>query len=228
MTTAIATPASLHPLDMTLDELRPLLVDAMLPHVAFDGWSATALAAAAADIGVPADRARLVFPGGDAEMIAAYIEKADRDMTAELDRRGVRAMKIRERIATAIRVRLAQAEPHKEAVRRALAILAKPQNAAMSARTLWSTADAMWRAAGDTATDINHYTKRMSLGGVYGATLLYWLQDGSAGAADTLAFLDRRIDNVMQIEKAKVRVRESLRDRPRLSRLLGRLRYPGQ
>lgn len=214
-------------MDMTLDELRPVLVDALLPHVAFDGWSGAALKAAAGTAGVPEDRARLVFPAGEADMIGAYIEKADRDMTAELERRGILGMKIRERITAAVRVRLEQAQPHKEAVRRALAVLAKPRHALLSARTLWATADAMWRAAGDTATDFNHYTKRMTLGAVYGSTLLYWLQDESQGDAETFAFLDRRIDNVMRFEKAKLRFREATGDRPRVSRFLGRLRYPG-
>jgi ubiquinone biosynthesis protein COQ9 len=213
--------------EMTLDELRPVLVEALLPNVPFEGWTTKALDAAADAAGVPRERARLAFPGGEADMIAAYIDKADRDMRAELERLDVGAMKVRDRIATAIRVRLAQARPHKEAERRAVAVLAKPRHAALSARSLWSTADAMWRAAGDTATDFNHYSKRLSLGAVYASTLLCWLQDESEGDADTLAFLDRRIDDVMRVEKAKHRLREASRDRPRLSRFLGRLRYPG-
>lgn len=218
--------APLTPADMTLDELRPVLIAALLPNVAFDGWSAAALDAAATTVGIPADRARLVFPGGGAEMIDAWITGIDSDMTAEMERRGAGAMKMRSRIRTAILIRLDAARPHKEALRRALAILAQPQNAALSARILWRSADAMWRAAGDTATDFNHYSKRLSLGGVYAATLFYWLQDESEGDADTLAFLDRRIENIMQVEKAKLRLREQMRDRPRLSRFLGRLRYP--
>jgi ubiquinone biosynthesis protein COQ9 len=221
------TAAALAPDEMTLDELRPLLVDALLPNIAFDGWSDTALKAAAASLGIPHERARLVFPGGAVDMVAAYIEKADRDMLAELERRGIAGMKIRERIRSAIAVRLEQARPHKEAVRRAVNLLAQPQNAMRSARTLWSTADAMWRAAGDTSTDFNHYTKRMTLGAVYASTLLCWLQDDSEGDVETLAFLDRRIDDVMQFEKLKAKFRNTTKDRPRLSRFLGRLRYPG-
>lgn len=215
------------PNEMTLDELRPLLVDALLPHVAFDGWSDAALAAAATDVGIEHDRARLVFPDAGIDMVTAYIEKADRDMTAELERHGIAGMKIRDKITIAIHVRLDQAKPHKEALQRAVAMLALPLHAPLSARTLWSTADAMWRAAGDTATDINYYTKRLSLGAVYASTMLCWLQDKSEGNTETLAFLDRRIENVMQFEKAKYRFRERTRDRPRLSRFLGRLRYPG-
>ncbi len=220
--TEIATPA---PLEMTLDELRQPLIEALLPSVPFDGWSDTALATAAQAIGIPHDRARLVFPR-DTDMIAAYIEKADDDMLRTFESRGLAERKVREKITEAIRIRLEHAAPHKEAVRRALAILAKPQNASRSMRTLWSTADAIWRAAGDTATDYNHYTKRMTLGGVYGAVLMYWLQDESEDHIETLAFLDRRIDNIMQFETAKSRLGEATRDRPRLSRFLGRLRYP--
>ena len=213
-------------IDMTLDELRPVLVRAALPHVAFEGWTVRALDAAADDVGVPRDRARLVFPDVEADMVAAFIAAADADMLAELERRDIGSMKIRDRIRTAIAVRLEQAAPHREAVRRALSVLAKPQRAPLAARSLWSTADAMWRAAGDTATDFNHYSKRMTLGAVYSAVLLYWMQDDSAASSDTFAFLDRRIEDVMRIEKAKYRLREASRDRPRLSRFLGRLRYP--
>ncbi|MBB4632474.1 COQ9 family protein [Sphingosinicella soli] len=214
------------PADMTLDELRPVLIEALLPNVAFDGWSETALDAAAITVGIPADRARLVFSGGAADMIDAWIQKADRDMATELERRGGGTLKIRDRITTAIRIRIEQARPHKEAVRRALAVLAQPQHAAFSARTLWRSADAMWRAAGDSATDFNYYTKRMSLGAVYAATLLFWLQDESENDTETFAFLDRRIETIMQVEKMKARFREQASHRPRLSRFLGRLRYP--
>jgi ubiquinone biosynthesis protein COQ9 len=116
----------------------------------------------------------------------------------------------------------------REAIRRALAILAMPQNAAHAARIGWRSADAMWRLAGDTATDFNHYTKRLTLGAVYASTLLAWLDDESAGFADTAAFLDRRIDNVMRFEKWKAEWRGSAHQRPSVSRFLGRLRYPAQ
>jgi len=212
--------------DMTLEELRPVLVDALLGHVPFDGWSAAALDQAAADLGIPAERARLVFPGGPIDMVDAYTARADARMAARLAVLDLPSMKIRERIRTAVSVRLEQALPHREAVRRAVSILAMPQNAARSARVLWRTADAMWRAAGDTATDYNYYTKRITLGGVYASTLLVWLDDESEGLADTHDFLDRRIDGVMRFEKAKARVTTLAANRPSLTRFLGRLRYP--
>lgn len=211
--------------DPTIAELRPLLIAAMLPHVPFDGWSAAALRAGAADAGIDADLAAVAFTG-PADMVDAYTALADAQMTAALEAEGIGSMKVRERIRLAVRTRLEQAEPHREAVRRALAVLAMPANAALGARTLWRTADAMWRAAGDTATDFNHYTKRLILGGVYSATLLVWLDDASDGRAATWEFLDRRIEGVMRFEKAKARLSRRFEERPSLVRFLGRLRYP--
>lgn len=217
--------ATLSPKDMTLDELKPLLVEAMRPHVAFDGWSQAALEAAAADIGILPATARVAFPGGAPEMLEAYVALADARMQDALDTPEFRALKVREKITRAIRTRLEQAAPHKEAARRAVTLLAQPRNAALSARLSWRTADSIWRLAGDTATDFNHYSKRALAAAVYSATLLYWLGDDSDGHADSWAFLDRRIDNVMQIEKVKARIRPAA-ERPSLIRLLGRLRYP--
>ena len=215
------------PAEMTLDELRPVLIAALLPNVPFDGWTLKAAEQGCRDLGVPPERARLVFPGGASDMVAAYIDKADADMAAALDAAGIGAMKIRERIRLAVWTRLSQALPHREAVRRALGVLGMPQNLAVSARTLWRTADAMWRAAGDTATDFNHYTKRMTLGAVYASSLLVWLDDASEGQADTAAFLDRRIDGVMRFEKTKAKLTGRADTLPSLTRFLGRLRYPG-
>ena len=218
--------APLAPADMTLDELRPVLVEAMLPHVPFDGWGRAALEAAATDIGILPATARLVFPGGAAQMVEAHVALADARMRDALDTPEFRALKVREKITAAIRTRLEQAAPHKEAARRAANILAQPRNAPLAARLSWQTADSIWRLAGDTATDFNHYSKRTLAAAVYSATLLYWLADDSDGHEASWAFLDRRIANVMQIEKAKARFRRDGGERPSLVRFLGRLRYP--
>ncbi len=213
------------PLDeLTPAELRPHLVRAMLPHVPFDGWTFAAVDAAADALGVPRARARLAF-SGPIDMADAFTAMADEDMAAAMAAEGVASLKVRERITRAVEIRLEQAAPHKEAVRRALAQLAlDPPRAA---RTLWRTADAMWRAAGDSSTDFNFYSKRAILGGVYSATLLFWLSDASEDMAATRAFLRRRIDGVMRFEKAKAQFR-ALGDRlPDPVRFLGRLRYPG-
>jgi ubiquinone biosynthesis protein COQ9 len=211
-------------IDQTLDELRPLLIAAMLPHVAFDGWSEAALLAGARSAGIDEDIARVAFPGGATAMVAAYITRADARLVESLAAQDIMSMKVRERIRRAVATRLEQAEGEREAVRRALAVLAMPQNLPLAAKTLWRTADTMWRGAGDTATDYNHYTKRAILGAVYSATLLVWLDDASEGHAETLAFLDRRIDGIMRFEKTKAKLTGIHLPSP--ARFLGRLRYP--
>ena len=209
--------------ELTLAELRPLLIDAVLPHVPFDGWTDLAIEQAGADLGLPPGRARLAFSDGPAAMVDAYIRRADDRMLAAFDLTG---LKVRDRIRTAVRTRFEQAASEREAVRRAVAILALPQNAALAARALWRTADTIWRAAGDTATDYNHYTKRLILGGVYSATLVVWLADETEGTTDTWTFLDRRIDGIMRFEKGKAKLMQGSHRLPSLSRFLGRLRYP--
>lgn len=215
------------PADPTLDELRPALATAMLPHVPFDGWSMRALEAAAKDLGVDPAVARLAFPGGAADMVAASIRAADAALLVACDTPAFRAMKVREKVTAAIRTRLEAQAPHREAVRRAAAILALPGNVGLATRLTWGTADAIWRAAGDTATDFNHYSKRAIVSAVYSATLFVWLADESEGFADSWAFLDRRIAGVMRFEGWKARLRGK-DDRPSLVRFLGRLRYPAR
>ncbi len=212
--------------DLTLDELRPVLVDALLNHVPFDGWTQAALARAAEDLGIPENRAELVFPGGAVDMVDAFIARVDAQMSEQLAALDLPSMKIRERIRTAVRTRLEVSAPHREAIRRAISILALPQNAARGTRILWRSVDEMWRAAGDTATDYNYYTKRATLAGVYSSTLLVWLDDESEALSETWGFLDRRIESVMRFEKTKARVQKISANRPSLSRFLGRLRYP--
>jgi ubiquinone biosynthesis protein COQ9 len=209
--------------DIPLADLRPRLVAAMLPDVAFDGWTATARDAAADAEGIDRDIAAMALPDPLA-MVDAYILHADAMMTEAMA--DVASMKVRDRIRLALTSRFDHAAHDREAVRRALAVLALPQNAPHAARTLWRTADAMWRAAGDTATDFNHYSKRAILGSVYSACLLYWLDDDSEDQVATRAFIDRRIDNVMQFEKSKARAKEALAWVPNPARFLGRLRYP--
>jgi ubiquinone biosynthesis protein COQ9 len=214
------------PQDMTLDELRLALAPLVPGHAVFDGWGEKALAMAAAELGVPAPRARLTFPDGPAGMIDAWFDAIDRAMAAAFPLERIERMKIRERIRALVMFRLELIEPQREALRRALAVLALPQNLPLAARLGWRAADRMWRIAGDKATDFNHYSKRAILIGVYGSTTLVYLDDRSDGLAETRAFLDRRIDDVMRFEKLKASWRSN-RDRlPSISRFLGRLRYP--
>jgi ubiquinone biosynthesis protein COQ9 len=212
--------------DWTLDELRERLAPEIAANAAFDGWGREALELAADAVGADRDVAALAFPGGAVEMIDAWFAAIDRAMLASLPPERLAAMKIRERIAGLVEARLAAVEPDREALRRALAVLALPQNAARAARLGWRTVDRIWRAAGDTATDYNHYTKRAILLGVYGATVAVFLDDESDGWADTRAFLQRRIDGIMRFEKAKAQFTGRMERLPSLSRFVGRLRYP--
>jgi ubiquinone biosynthesis protein COQ9 len=181
------------------DDDRARLLEAALDHVAFDGWSETALRAAAADTGIPIERALNAFPGGATELIAFHSETADRRMLEALALEPLAEMKVREKAARAIRLRLEANFRHREAIRAGLTALMMPQNAALSARLLYKTVDAIWYAIGDRSTDFNFYTKRGLLAGVYTATLFYWLNDKSEGAQATWSFLDRRIAEVMKV-----------------------------
>jgi ubiquinone biosynthesis protein COQ9 len=211
----------------TVSPVQEIALDLALAigeNAAFDGWTALAVEAAALGEGVDPAVAALAVPGTAVGLIDLYGRGVDRALAQALPPETLAGMKIRERIRSLLWERLRIQEPAKEAIRRALAILAMPQNAATAARLSWRSADVMWRMAGDVATDYNHYTKRATLAAVYGSTLLAWLQDDSEGAADTAAFLDRRIDEVMRFEKWKAGLGKA--ERPSLTRFLGRLRYP--
>ena len=217
--------ADVRPDDMTLDELRAALAGRIVGHAVFDGWTETALAGAAAELGVPAGRAALCFPGGAVEMIDPWFAAIDATMAAKLDAAGIGGWKIRDRIRGAVLARLDEAAAHPDALRRAMAILARPANMPRATRLCWRAADAMWRAVGDVSVDVAWYTKRATLGTVYAATLMAWMDDDSEGFADTRAFLDRRIDDVMKIEKVKAQLRPDPQRHFSPARFLGRLRY---
>jgi ubiquinone biosynthesis protein COQ9 len=199
---------------------RDTLLMAVLRDVPFDGWRGSVLAAAGGRLGLDAAEVATLFPAGARDAVAAFSRWADRAMLAALADQDLAAMKVRERIAAAARARLAVLDPHREAVRRALSLLALPHNVPLGLKLLYDTVDAMWYAAGDTATDFNFYTKRGLLAGVYGATTLYWLDDRSPGAADTQVFLDRRLADVMAIPRYGARLREAVERLPNPLRLL--------
>jgi ubiquinone biosynthesis protein COQ9 len=209
-----------------LEKLRRQLALAVGENAVFDGWTRNAIDSAAQQLAIDPVQARLAMPKTQAGMIDVYIQEVDRALEAWFTPERLAGMKIREKIRSLVWRRLEIQAPAREAVRRALAILAMPQNVPLALRISWRTADLMWRIAGDTSTDFNHYTKRMTLGGVYASTLLVWLDDDSEGYLNTAGFLDRRIDDVMKIEKLKAEWRGSSDRRPSLSRFLGRLRYP--
>jgi ubiquinone biosynthesis protein COQ9 len=205
--------------------LRRQLALAVGENAVFDGWTKAAVDAAAGQLGIDVVQARLAMPKTQAGMIDVYVQGVDRALEAYFTPERLSGLKIREKIRVLVWRRLEIMAPAREAVRRALAILAMPQNVPLALRIGWRTADLMWRIAGDTSTDFNHYTKRMTLGAVYGSTLLVWLDDQSEGWLETGAFLDRRIDEVMRFEKFKAEWRGSS-EHLSLSRFLGRLRYP--
>jgi len=211
-----------------LEALRLKLALTVGENAVFDGWTHKAVDSAANQLGIDPAQARLAFPKDPPYMIEAWIDGVDAAMVAHFTPERIAAMKIRDRIRSLIWFRLETTGDAREAVRTALAILAMPQNVPLALRTGWRSADLMWRLAGDTATDYNHYSKRLILSGVYASTLLAWLDDQSEGWADTAAFLDRRLADVMRFEKWKAEWTSSELRRPSLARFLGRLRYPAR
>ena len=209
---------------MADDKRRLALLDATLRHVPFDGWTWLAIDAAARDLGIEPIEARRLFPGGPLEMVRHFSREADRQMLAALEKMDLESMKVREKVAAGVRLRLEAIAAHREATRRALAFLALPQNAATGLQCLYRTVDAIWYAAGDTATDYNFYTKRALLSGVYSSTLLYWLNDKSDDYAASWAFLDRRIAEVLKVAGRLGKGFSSALSLP--DRLLGAFRRP--
>ncbi len=217
-----------HPTDLPLDALRLALAPGVARAAAFDGWSETAVRYAAMEAGVDGEVARLAFADGPMAMIAAWTAHVDAAMARAEPPAELAVLPVRERIRRLVLARLDAIAGQEEALRRALAIMAMPGNAARALRLGWHSADAMWRLAGDKATDYNHYTKRAILGGVYAATLAVFADDASEGKADTHAFLDRRIDGILRFEKAKAKWLRPTDERFSLARVIGRLRYPAR
>lgn len=213
--------------DLTLDEIRALLAPVLARHAAFDGWRPQAVAMAAAEKGVDAEIAALAFADGAIDMIDAWFASIDARMIEALPADELATMSIRKKITALVEARLELLAPDREALRRAIASLALPTNAMRAAKLGWRAGDVMWRAAGDTSTDLAHYSKRTTLAALYTATLLVFVDDESEGHADSRAFLARRIDNVMRFEKFKAKVKGAGGgERLSLSRFIGRLRYP--
>jgi len=198
-----------------MTDLKAQLLDAALMHVPFDGWSEATFRAAVADIDADLTAARATCPRGALDLAVAYHKRGDQAMRDRLNAEDLSAMRFRDRVASAVRFRL-EAVEDKEAVRRGTTLFSLPHHAPEGARLVWETSDAIWTALGDTSEDINWYTKRATLSGVYSSTVLYWLGDDSLDHQATWDFLDRRIENVMQIEEVKAKVNNS----PLLSKLM--------
>jgi ubiquinone biosynthesis protein COQ9 len=190
-----------------MTDLKSRLLDAALCHVAFDGWSDETLRLAAEDCGLPLAEAQGLFPRGAVDLALAYHHAGDARMAAALAETDLAALRYRDRVARAVRLRLELAD--KEAVRRGATLFALPQHAGDGALAIWSTADTIWTALGDSSRDVNWYTKRMTLSALYSSVVLYWLGDTSDDHQATWEFLDRRIDNVMSFEKTKAKLRDT-------------------
>lgn len=190
------------------------ILDAALMHVPFDGWSEASFTAAAADADVPLTEARALFSRGAVDMAVAFHRRADAELARMLAETDLGAMRFRDRVAHAVRLRLEMVEDHKEAVRRGATLFALPIHAADGARLVWETADVIWTGLGDRSDDLNWYTKRATLSGVYSAVVLYWLGDQSPSHSATWEFLDRRIGDVMRIEEVKAKVRANAALKP--------------
>ncbi len=193
---------------MSDSDVKTRLLEAAKAHVPFDGWSQETMQAAAADAGIEDGLVRAVCPRGAVDLALAYHEAGDQEMLARLEAADLSELKFRDRIAAGVRFRL-EAVEDRELVRRGMTLFSLPHYAMDGAGAVWRTCDRIWTALGDTSNDVNWYTKRATLSGVYGATVLFWLGDDSDGCARTWAFLDRRIEDVMQIEKFKAQARDN-------------------
>lgn len=212
----------------TLDALRVQLAPAIADAAAFDGWSSEAVTQAATMAGVDPALATYAFRDGAMAMISAWVAHVDAQMTRACPPASLAGLPVRERIRRLVMARLDAVSGREEALTRALSVMAMPQNLAASARLGWHSADVMWRLAGDTATDYNHYTKRAILAGIYAATLNVFARDTADDKAETRAFLDRRIEGIIRFEKTKGQLLRSPDERFSLTRLLGRIRYPAR
>jgi ubiquinone biosynthesis protein COQ9 len=192
---------------------RDAAIDALLPNVPFDGWTLRALRAGLRAIDQPEEDAELLFPGGAADMVEAYCDLADRRMEQAANSLDFAAMRLPERVRAVLALRLQQNRAHREAVRRALGLLALPRNAGLAARCTARTVDAVWHIVGDRAADFSWYTKRAILASIYTATVLFWIRDQSEDAAATLAFLDRRLAELGRITRLRRRLAGRFRRR---------------
>lgn len=207
------------------DSTRDRLLDAVLPEAAFDGWNGASLSAAARECGLSDGEVSLALPRGVLDLIAHWSLRCDREADAVIGAADLKSMKIRQRVTFAVLARLETIGLHDEAARKARARLLLPDAGSLGPELIWATSDMIWRALGDPSTDVNFYTKRMTLSAVYGSSLAAWLGDQSADKAEAKAFLDRRIENVMQFEKFKAQTRKLTANLPDPAEILGKLRY---
>lgn len=204
---------------------RLSLLEATLPHIPFDGWSGTSLKLGVKNTDLPTGAEELYFPGGALEMIQFWNTEMDKAVEADLAKLDITKMRIRDKVTAGVLARLYAIGPHEEAARRAVARTALPDGLLQGPKILWAAADTIWRAIGDTSTDINYYTKRTTLSAVISTSLASWLSDDDPEKTKARAFLDARIENVMQFEGAKYKAKKRLTGMPNPAEILGGLRY---
>ncbi len=186
---------------------RARILEAFPAHAARLGWTNAALKAACEEVQLSEGEAALACPRGAVDLFDAFADRADQVMLEGLDELDLASMRIRDKVTAAVRLRLEAQAPYKDAARAMTRALANPLRAPEASRILWRTADRIWRALGDTSTDENFYSKRAILSGVLASTYARWFSDNTADQSETWAFLDARIENVMQFEKFKARLK---------------------
>lgn len=204
---------------------RLTLLQAALPHVPFDGWSSKSLRRGVENSDLPVGAEDLYFPGGPLEMITFWNTEMDKAVQADLSKLDLAKMRIRDKVTAGVLARLYAIGPHEEAARRAISRTALPDGLMIGPQVLWAAADTIWRAIGDTSTDINYYSKRTTLSAVISTSLASWLTDEEPEKTKARAFLDARIENVMQFEGAKFKAKKRLAGMPSPAEVLGGLRY---
>lgn len=211
---------------LSQQELRlRALLDAILPHATFDGWSAQTVRLAAREAGLSPGDVALTCPRGEIDLLAYWSKTLDDVAACEIAALDLGQMKIRDRVTSAVLSRLTALAPHEEAARRARARLLLPDAAKTGTELVWATSDMIWRAIGDTSTDGNFYSKRTILSAVYTATLASWLSEDDPEKVKARGFLDRRIADVMTFEKSKAQFHKMTGDLPDVAQMLGTLRY---
>lgn len=186
---------------------RARILEAFPAHAARLGWTDAALKAACEEVQLSEGEAALACPNGATDLFDAFADRADQAMLDALADLDLPSMRIRDKVKAAVQLRLEAQFPYKEAARAMTRALTRPDRAPEAGRILWRTADRIWRALGDTSTDENFYTKRAILSGVLASTYARWFTDNTAGHGETWTFLDARIENVMQFEKLKARLK---------------------
>jgi len=206
---------------------RQVILKAILPIAAFDGWTSKSLRQAVSKTDLPKGSDELYFPEGPLEVIKLWAEQMNADTARDLAALDQMGMKIRDKVTAGVLARLYAIGPHEEAARRAVARLSLPDAIGQGPQQVWASADTIWRAIGDNSTDANYYSKRTILSGVISSTLAVWLSDNDPDKVKARAFLEARIANVMQFEKAKWEFKSRTKDWPKPAEILGALRYGG-